>query len=70
MINGHSMNYCRPEQISTCTAAGPKEQVGCSFYEKSGHVERCMYFIFNEYCDCLQAQLNAAGTQRVSQLET
>jgi hypothetical protein len=62
MINGHSMNYCRPEQISTCTAGSPKEQASCRFYEKSCRVERCMYFIFDEYCDCLLAQLNAAPT--------
>jgi hypothetical protein len=60
MVGEKTINYCRPEQISTCTAENPKKQSGCRFYEKSRHAERCMYFIFDEYCDCLNAQLNAA----------
>ncbi len=60
MISGQVINYCKPEQISTCTAADQKEQAGCTFYEKCRHAERCMYFIFGEYCDCLKAQLNAS----------
>jgi RNA-binding protein YlmH len=60
MVCGQTINFCRPEQISTCTAASQKEQAGCHFFEKSRHAERCMYFIFDEYCDCLQAQLSAS----------
>jgi hypothetical protein len=59
MVSGAVMNFCKSEQISFCTAADQKEQSGCSFYERSRGAERCMYFIFDEYCDCLKAQLNA-----------
>jgi hypothetical protein len=45
--------------MSICTADSQKQQVGCSYYEKSQFAERCMYFIFEEYCDCLTAQMNA-----------
>jgi hypothetical protein len=60
MVNEKRTNFCRSEQMSICTAATQKEQPGCSFYEKARRADRCMYFIFDEYCDCLQAQLNAA----------
>ena len=59
MVGRALMNFCKSEHISFCTAADKKEQSGCSFYEKSHGAERCMYFIFDEYCDCLKAQLNA-----------
>jgi hypothetical protein len=59
MVSGEPVNFCRSEQISVCTAANLKEQPGCSFYEKARRAERCMYFIFDEYCDCLKAQLSA-----------
>jgi len=60
MVSEEAINFCRSEQISFCTAASQKEQPGCSFYEKARCAERCMYFIFNEYCDCLKAQLDAS----------
>jgi len=59
MVSGSVMNFCKSEQISFCTAVGQREQSGCSFFEKSRSAERCMYFIFDEYCDCLKAQLNS-----------
>jgi hypothetical protein len=59
MVSGAVVNFCRSEHISFCTAAGQREQSGCSFFEKSRSAERCMYFIFDEYCDCLKAQLNS-----------
>jgi hypothetical protein len=59
MVSGEAINFCRCEQISFCTAASQRVQAGCSFYEKARSAERCMYFIFDEYCDCLKAQLNA-----------
>jgi len=59
MASGPATNFCRPEQISTCAAENQREQAGCRFFEKSRHAERCMYFVFDEYCDCLKAQLNA-----------
>ena len=59
MVSGAVVNFCRSEHISFCTAASQKEQPGCSFFEKSRSAERCMYFIFDEYCDSLKAQINA-----------
>jgi hypothetical protein len=59
MVSGAVVNFCRSEHISFCTAASQKEQPGCSFFEKACRAERCMYFIFDEYCDCLKAQLNS-----------
>ena len=54
-------NFCKQEEMSICTADNQKQQIGCSFYEKSQFAERCMYFMFDEYCDSLKAQLNAGG---------
>jgi hypothetical protein len=59
MGSGQEINFCRLGQISTCTAANQKQQAGCIFYEKSRNAERCMYFCFDEFCDCLKAQLSA-----------
>lgn len=53
------INFCKQEEMSICTAGDCKQQVDCSFYEKSQHANRCMYFIFEEYCDSLKAQMNA-----------
>jgi hypothetical protein len=43
--------------MSICTAADESEQKRCKFYKKSSHSDKCMYFVFDEYCDCLEAQL-------------
>jgi hypothetical protein len=53
------VNYCKREHMSICTADNQKQQVGCNYYEKSRYADRCMYFIFDEFCDCLTAQMNA-----------
>ena len=45
--------------MSICTADNQKQQIGCSYYEKSQFAERCMYYIFEEYCDSLTAQMDA-----------
>jgi len=50
--------------MSICTADNQKQQVGCSYYEKSQFAERCMYYIFEEYCDSLTAQINAQQVLR------
>ena len=55
-----SINLCVSDLMSICTADRNKEQSNCSYYEKSERESRCMYFVFDEYCDCLNAQLNAA----------
>jgi hypothetical protein len=43
--------------MSVCTAEDAKQQEECCFFVKSSHEPRCMYFIFDEYCDCLKAQM-------------
>ncbi len=53
------VNFCKQEEMSICTAGNKNQQTGCNFYEKSSFAERCMYYIFDEYCDCLKAQMNA-----------
>jgi hypothetical protein len=53
------VNYCKKEKMSICTAGDSKRQPKCIFYEKSRNANRCMYFIFEEYCDCLKAQIQA-----------
>ena len=62
-MNSTVLNLCKLEQMSICTADTARKQCDCSYFEKSQNANRCMYFIFDEYCDCLKAQLNA-GTPR------
>ncbi len=50
-------NYCKKDKMSVCTAEDSKQQEKCRFFEKSSYEHRCMYFIFDEYCDCLNAQM-------------
>ena len=54
-------NYCKKDKMSVCTAEDSKQQEKCSYFEKSSHDYRCMYFIFDAYCDCLNAQLESKG---------
>ena len=55
---GISKNYCKTNgPISSCTAKNWEEQKQCDSYEKARQHNRCMYFIFDEYCDCLKAQM-------------
>lgn len=65
MVMSHlSVNFCKQEEMSICTACNRKQQIGCSFYEKSQFADRCMYFIFDEYCDSLKAQMDAGRELR------
>lgn len=41
-----------------CNASSEEEQKKCRFYQKSSYSDKCMYFIFDKYCDCLEAQMN------------
>ena len=52
-------SFCRKEVMSVCTAGNDNRQKECLYYEKAYISEKCMYFVFNEYCDCLRAQINA-----------
>ncbi len=53
------VSFCKKGMMSVCMAAGDTEQNGCEFYERSSLKNKCMYFIFDEYCDCLKAQIDA-----------
>jgi len=52
-------SFCHVNLMSICTAKDNEERKGCEFYEKSSITDKCMYFIFGEYCDCLKAQIKA-----------
>ena len=58
---GESKNLCKKGLMSVCTAKDSDERERCEFYEKSSIKNKCMYFIFDEYCDCLSAQMGAVG---------
>jgi hypothetical protein len=50
--------------MSICTAGGEGEQKSCKFYKKSSFTDRCMHFMFDEYCDCLEAQVAIQQAQQ------
>lgn len=52
-------NYCKREMMSVCTASDHTEQESCVFYKKASIKDKCRYLKFNEYCDCLGAQIDA-----------
>jgi len=56
-------NFCKRELMSVCTASAD-EQENCVYYKKSGREDRCMYLKFDEYCDCLGAQIDAPAPVR------
>jgi len=58
-MSGSETNYCKKDDMSICSAEDPKQQEKCSFFEKSSHENRCMYFIFDTYCDSLNAQMQS-----------
>jgi hypothetical protein len=62
VMSSLTVNFCKQEEMSICTADSRNQQAGCCFYEKSRFAERCMYYIFDEYCDCLKAQINSETT--------
>ena len=55
------VSFCKRDIMSVCTAYSDAEQENCVYYEKSRLRNECMYFIFDEYCDCLKAQINATN---------
>ena len=59
--------FCKREFMSICTAASESEQKKCKFYKKSSFSDKCMYLMFGEYCDCLEAQL--ATQQKIQECE-
>jgi hypothetical protein len=65
MIKEQIMNFCKSEIMSICAADSKREQQDCIFFEKSNNASRCMYFVFNQFCDSLNAQL-CAENKRVT----
>ncbi len=53
------VSFCKRGMMSVCMAASDTDQDKCVFYERSSLKNKCMYFIFDEYCDCLKAQIDA-----------
>jgi hypothetical protein len=50
--------FCKKDLISVCTAGSVEEQKKCRFYQKSSYSDKCMFFIFDTFCDCLEAQVS------------
>ncbi len=50
------VSFCKTGMMSVCTAETDAKQESCRFYKISLHTNKCMYFTFDEYCDCLKAQ--------------
>ena len=50
--------FCKRDIISVCTASVKEQQKNCRFYQKSTYKSACMYFVFDAYCDCVEAQRN------------
>ena len=53
-----AINFCKRDMMSICAASNETQQKMCRFYKKSSYTDKCMYFVFGEYCDCLEAQIN------------
>ena len=52
-------NFYKKGMMATCSAENSEEQKGCEFYEEASTRDRCMYLKFDEYCDCLKAQIDS-----------
>lgn len=59
-------NFCEnKEGMSVCAKKEElKEQEKCSYYEKASRFNRCMFLKFDEYCDCLDAQLKTKEAEK------
>jgi hypothetical protein len=56
------VSFCKRDIISVCTAGGQEQQKKCRFYKQSTYKSACMHFVFDTFCDCVDAQHN---TQKV-----
>ena len=56
-------NHCLSgDGLSTCDMAEqPKLQEKCRHYQKSTHFSRCMFLVFDNFCDSLAAQQDRNG---------
>ena len=61
-VQNEKLCFCKRDTMFICTAASESEQKNCKFYKKSSFTDKCMYFMFGEYCDCLEAQLATQPT--------
>ena len=51
-------NLCKKGLMSVCSGENASEQEKCTYYEKATQENRCRFLKFDEYCDCLKAQMN------------
>ncbi len=51
------MTFCQKDVMSMCMAPDKEHQKSCRYYEQASCSDRCMYFVLEEFCDCLKAQL-------------
>ena len=56
-VQNEKLCFCKIDIVSICTAASESEQKKCKFYKKSSFSDKCMYLVFDEYCDCMEAQV-------------
>lgn len=63
MLN-ERVSFCKRDIMLICAAAGESKQKNCKFYKKSSFTDKCMHFMFDEYCDCLEAQVAIQQTQQ------
>ena len=63
MTREQLINFCQSDIMSFCKANSKEQQQDCLFFEKSNCESRCMYFVFNEFCDSLNAQSYAADNR-------
>ncbi len=45
--------------MSECVGETAEERKKCKFYKESKYKGTCMYYVFEQFCDCLDAQIDA-----------
>ena len=58
MVRIDEVCFCKRDIISVCTAGVKEQQKNCRFFQESTYRNACMYFVFDAYCDCVEAQRN------------
>jgi hypothetical protein len=58
MVRIDEVCFCKRDIISVCTAGVKEQQKNCRFFQESTYKNACMYFVFDAYCDCVEAQRN------------
>jgi len=54
------VNLCKRGTMSVCIGKSLESQKTCEFYEPSTYREQCMYWVFEEFCSSIEAQIDAA----------